>query len=98
MLYESRILLYLQSDEFETALMDIVTPIIIEYATTALDYYTRAEMDALLSNLNLEGYYTKEEIDAKLENLDLTEYYTKTEIDDKFSAIDTILNNVLYEY
>ena len=98
MLYESRIILYLQSDKFETALMDIVTPIIIEYATTALDYYTRAEMDALLSNLNLEGYYTKEEIDAKLENLDLTEYYTKTEIDDKFTAIDNILNNVLYEY
>ena len=98
LLYESKILLYLQSDKFETALMDIVTPIILEYATTALDYYTRAEMDALLSNLNLEGYYTKEEIDAKLENLDLTEYYTKTEIDDKFTAIDDILNNVLYNY
>ena len=49
-------------------------------------------------DLNLEGYYTKEEIDAKLENLDLSEYYTKTEIDDKFTAIDNILNNVLYEY
>ena len=98
LIYEARINLYLQSPEFETALMDIVTPIVIEYATTALDYYTRAEMDALLSNLNLEGYYTKDEIDAKLENLNLTEYYTKTEIDEKFSAIDSILNNVLYEY
>ena len=119
---------FLNSDETKEIIIEHIKPIVEEYLSTALDYYTKSEMDEILANLRLDEYYTKEEtynkteIDAKLENLDLTEYYTKeetynkteidtklenlhledyytkTEIDDKFTAIDDILNNVLYNY
>ena len=101
---------FLNSDEAKETIIEHVKPIVEEYLSTALDYYTKSEMDEILANLRIDEYYTKEEtynkteIDAKLENLDLTEYYTKeetynkTEIDNKFTAIDNILNNVLYEY
>lgn len=47
------------------------------------NYYTKNEVNDLLSNIQLSDYYTKEEIDNLLKNLDLSNYYNKTEMDAK---------------
>lgn len=72
------------------------------------DYYTKAEIDDKLedieipeSDADLSNYYTKAEIDDKLENIeipetdvDLSNYYTKTEIDTKIGDINNILTTI----
>ena len=76
------------------------------------NYYTKEEVDVLLDEVEVDmsDYYTKSEVYSKSETYskpqldymfanveyDMSDYYTKQEVDDKFSAIDEILNNVLY--
>lgn len=97
--YELLIARYLETDEFKDILLDTVTPIVEEYLETALDYYTKEQIDDILANISLENYYTKEEVDTKIANVevDLSGYYTKTEVDNIVGDINTILDNVLYE-
>lgn len=97
--YELLIARYLETDEFKDILLDTVTPIVEEYLETALDYYTKEQIDDMLANISLENYYTKEEVDTKIANVevDLSGYYTKTEVDNIVGDINTILDNVLYE-
>lgn len=97
--YELLIARYLETDEFKDILLDTVTPIVEEYLETALDYYTKEQIDDILANISLENYYTKEEVDTKIANVevDLSGYYTKTEVDNIVGDINAILDNVLYE-
>lgn len=96
--YERLIEKYLETDEFKDILLDTVTPIVEEYLETALDYYTKEQIDDILANISLENYYTKEEVDTKIANVevDLSGYYTKTEVDSIVGDINAILDNVLY--
>ena len=91
--YLTKLIEFLNSDEAKETIIEYVKPIVAEYLSTALDYYTKAEMDEILANLRLEDYYNKEEIDSKLANLDLTEYYTKEETYNK-TEIDVKLENL----
>ena len=91
--YETKIDSYLGSAEFKDRILAIIEPIVTEYLSIALDYYTKAEMDEMLSNISLEDYYNKEEVDSMLQNLDLSNYYTKTEIDVKLSDVEVDLSD-----
>ena len=114
---------YLNSNEFTDYINEFVTNTVTEfveqYLETVLDYYTKAEIDEMLSNLSLDDYYTKAETDNKLNSYYtksevntkfndyytktnvkelLRSYYTKSEVNSMIGDIDSILNNVLYEY
>ena len=49
------------------------------------DSYTKTEVDALISSINIGNFYTKSEIDLLLQNIDIDDVYTKTEIDEMLS-------------
>lgn len=72
-----------------------------ELATELSKYYDKTEIDALLSDvdvdIDLTNYYTKTEVDQKIENIpetDLSNYYTKTESYSK-SEVDTKIDEVV---
>ena len=72
--YEWYVEQYLTSPEFKEYIDNFVTTTVTEfteqYLETALDYYTKSEMDEILSNLRLEDYYTKTEVDKKIGDID----------------------------
>ena len=68
--YEYYISQYFNSQEFKDYLNAFVADFTEEFLKTALDYYTKSEMDEILSNLRLEDYYTKTEVDNKLGDID----------------------------
>lgn len=72
-----------------------------ELATELSKYYDKTEIDALLSDIDVDidltNYYTKTEVDQKIESIpetDLSNYYTKTETYNK-TEIDTKLEEVV---
>jgi hypothetical protein len=54
------------------------------------DAYTKTQVDALISGVNIGNYYTKSEVNFLLQNIDIDseDVYTKAEIDEKFENID----------
>ena len=90
--YEYYVEQYLTSPEFEEYLNNFVTEFTEEYLETALDYYTKSEMDEILSNLRLEDYYTKEEIATLIDGLELENYYKKSETYNKTEVDEAIAN------
>lgn len=67
------------------------------------DYYTKAEVDAIIANIpgatvSMDNYYTKAEADAKMneiaEQVDLSDYYTKAETETYVTdAMGELANN-----
>ena len=91
--YEYYVEQYFNSQEFKDYLNAFVADFTEEFLKTALDYYTKSEMDEILSNLRLEDYYTKEEIATLIDGLELENYYKKSETYNK-TEIDTAIANV----
>ena len=91
--YEYYISQYFNSQEFKDYLNAFVADFTEEFLKTALDYYTKSEMDEILSNLRLEDYYTKEEVETIINGLELSNYYKKSETYSK-EEIDTAIANV----
>lgn len=52
------------------------------------DAYTKSEIDAKITNVEINNVYTKTEIDSMLENFVPDDVYTKEEVDEKFENID----------
>ena len=53
------------------------------------NFYNKAEVDNLITNLNLVNYYTKSQVDAIISNIDLSSY-TKAEIDTQLTDYATL--------
>lgn len=67
------------------------------------DYYTKGEVDGLISNLDTsvaENYYTIQEVDELVENVepDLTGYATETYVSDNYQPKGNYLTSVPSEY
>ena len=93
--YELAILKYLNTSEFKELVLNFAKDVTEEYLATALDYYTKEEIDVMLSNLSLDDYYTKSEVDTKISNVevDLSDYYTKSQVDTKIANAKPDLSN-----
>ena len=61
-------------------------------STDLSNYYTRPQVEALISNINLSDYYNKAEIDSSL-----SDYYTITYLQDNYMTslliTQTLMNN-----
>lgn len=93
--YELAILKYLNTPAFKELVLNFAKDVTEEYLENALDYYTKEEIDVMLSNLSLDDYYTKSEVDTIISNVevDLSNYYTKSQVDNKIASVKPDLSN-----